>query len=103
MFIHCILLIDEKKTVNTTIFESILSLQHFFHTCLKLLHSTVCLSHWSLCLRVCAHVCVCVCVCVCTCVCAYDTLISAQNLQNYFEICVCEACVYVFIYIYIYI
>src|SRR4029434_5762432 len=41
MFIHCILLIDEKKTVNTSIFESILSLQHFFHTCLKLLHSTV--------------------------------------------------------------
>ena len=30
-----------KETVNTSIFESILSLQHFFHTCLKLLHSTV--------------------------------------------------------------
>src|SRR4029434_11044908 len=65
MFIHCILLIDEKKTVNTSIFESILSLQHFFHTCLKLLHSTVCLSHWSLCLRVGVRVRVRVCVCVC--------------------------------------
>src|SRR4029434_4150918 len=75
--------------------ESILSLQHFFHTCLKLLHSTlyiyiyiryIDILHYSL------HICMSVCLWVCACVsvCASVRVVCAGMCLR---ACMCVLCV----------